>query len=212
MGSLASFNSLKSLYNQKVGKLQALEQQLANCNARLSTLSADEDTVSKASLFLQSLSDTARIQVIEKISGLVTEVLQAVKDPNLEFKMVLGNERGQPDLKFFVLDKLTGTEFSALDSMGGGICDIIAFTLRLALLTKWQPSLAKIIIADESFKHVSVKDQEPLAEFIKLLCDKLNLQMILITHSNVISTVASKTFEVTKGSNGISKVEERTSL
>jgi DNA repair exonuclease SbcCD ATPase subunit len=202
------FNSLKSSFDQKQGMLQAFCSRLNVCQGQINELERKEDLSTKTSLFLQSLSDITRINVLDKISGIVTEALQVVKDKNLEFRMNLSTERNAADLKMVVYDKQLQAEFDVIDSLGGGICDIISFALRVSLLVKWAPSLSRIIVADEVFKHVSVKDQEKVAEFIKLLCKKLNLQLILVSHSETITRNSSKVFEVTKiGST--SKVEEK---
>ena len=200
------FNNLKSTFDQKQGQLQAFRSRLETCNGQISELERKEDLSTKTSLFLQSLSDITRIQVLDKISGIVTEALQTVKDKNLEFRMNLTTERNAADLKMVVYDKQLQAEFDVIDSLGGGVADIISFILRTALLVKWTPSLSRVIIADEVFKHVSVKDQEKVAEFIKMLCEKLGLQLILVSHSETITRNSSKVFEVTK-SNGVSKVE-----
>jgi DNA repair exonuclease SbcCD ATPase subunit len=203
-----SLNNLKNLFNQKIGKLQALTHSLTTCENRVQELVLNEEIISKSSLFLQSLSDTARIQVIEKISGLVTEVLQAVKDKNLTFRMLLGTERSQADLKFFVYDSVTGKEFDVLESCGGTIADLVSFALRVSLLLKWKPSVSRVLILDECLKFVSVADQELAGEFVRKLSEQLGLQIIFISHSKVLAEKAHRTFEVTK-ENGISKVEER---
>jgi DNA repair exonuclease SbcCD ATPase subunit len=206
-----NLQNLKNLFNQKLGKLDAVTNSLNVCEKRINELTLNEDMVSKSSLFLQSLSDSARIQVIEKISGLVTEVLQAVKDKNLSFKMELGNERGQPDLKFFVVDGLTGKEMDVLESYGGGIADLVSFALRVSLLLKWQPKLERVLIVDEALKFVSVADQELAGEFVRKLSEQLGLQIIFISHSKTLAEKAHKTFEVVK-ENGISRIEETASL
>jgi DNA repair exonuclease SbcCD ATPase subunit len=203
---------LQNLYNQKLGKLEALTNSLQTCDARIKELEHLDEVTTKASLFLQSLSDSAREQVINKISGLVTELLQAVKDKNLEFRMILGVERNQADLKFKLIDKLTGTELDPLESAGGGIVDLIALGLRVALLVTWRPQQQKVLILDESLKHLGVQDQELGGEFIRTLSEKLGLQIIFVSHSKVLAEKAHKCFEVTKDANGISHVEEKANV
>jgi len=207
--SLANFNSLTNLYSQKLGKLEAVTNTLQSTEQRIKTLEENELTISQASIFLQSLSDTTRIQVIERISKLVTELLQTVKDPNLEFRMNLGVERSQADLKFFVVDKLSGKEFDALESMGGGVVDLIALGLRVSLLVLWKPKLARILILDETLKYVSVSDQELASEFIRKLSEQLGLQIIFISHSKTLAEKSHASFLIEK-INGISQVRENT--
>jgi DNA repair exonuclease SbcCD ATPase subunit len=208
---IQQFSTLKSNFDQKQGQLQAFRSRLETCNGQINELERKEDLSTKTSLFLQSLSDVTRIQVLDKISGIVTEALQTVKDKNLEFRMNLTTERNAADLKMVIFDKITGQEYDVLESMGGGIADLVSISLRLALLCKWQPFVSRILILDEAGKHISVKDQEQLADFISKLSKLLNVQFVWVTHSDVLSRSADKVFEVTK-QNGISTVKENTSI
>jgi ABC-type iron transport system FetAB ATPase subunit len=205
---IQKFNSLKDLFNRKLGNYEATKQRLNMVEEQVINLTTKEDNLKKASIFLQSLSDTSRVQTIDKISQIVTDALQTVKDKNLEFKMQLNVERNQPSLEMKILNKLNGQEYSILDSFGGGISDIISMTLRIALLVLWKPKLSKVLILDEVGKFISVKDQELLAEFIKQISNKLGIQFVWITHSEVLTKVASKVFEVTQ-ENGVSNVTEK---
>jgi DNA repair exonuclease SbcCD ATPase subunit len=206
------FDSIKNLYHKKIGQLESLRDRHTLTNNRVLELTVKEDQTAKASLFLQSLSESSRIQILEKISGIVTDALQTVKDKNLVFQMNLCVKANQPTLDMTILDKLSGQSYDVINSFGGGISDIISIALRIALLCRWQPSLSRIILFDEVGKFVSVKDQELLAEFVKRASEALNLQMIWISHSNVLEQAAHKTFEVTK-EQGVSHVtEKQTSL
>lgn len=199
---------LKGVYNQKIGQLQALQSRVALYKIQIEKLVDKESNFAKASLFLQSLSDQTRLQVLDKISGIVTDALQVVKDKNLEFKMTLVTKNNTPTLDMTILDKQSMQTYDILNSMGGGVADIVALTLRIALLCRWQPSLSRVLILDEVGKFVSVKDQELLAEFVRKLSESLNLQLIWISHSPILTSQAHKVFEITKEGNK-SKVEEK---
>lgn len=202
------FEVIKQQFNQKVGRLNALKERHLACNEKIAQLVITEDNTAKASLFLQSLSDSTRIQVLDRISGIVTECLQVVKDPNLEFKMVLQVKANAPVLEMYVRDCTTDQLYDAVQSMGGGLCDLISLSLRISLLVKWSPKLSKILILDEIGKHISVKDQELLAEFVRKISEVLGVQFIWISHSEVLEKSADHIFQVTK-ENGVSKVEEK---
>lgn len=204
------FDKLKSSYNQKLGQFQAIKDRIAICQTQIVDLTSKEDTTLKASIFLQSLSDQTRLQVLDKISGIVTDALQTVKDKNLVFQMQLVTKANQPTLEMGILDKRSGQVYDVLTSFGGGICDIVSLALRVALLVKWQPSLSRVIILDEACKHVAQKDQELLAVFVRKLSEALNCQFIWISHSDILQQSAHKIFEVTQY-DGLSKVEEKNS-
>jgi chromosome segregation ATPase len=206
----SQFDQLKNTFHRKAGQLQAIKERLTACEGKILELTAKEDNTLKASLFLQSLSDQTRLQVLDKISGIVTDALQTVKDKNLVFQMQLVTKANQPTLEMNILDKLTGQTYDVLTSFGGGICDIVSLALRVALLVKWQPSLSRVLVLDEACKHVAQKDQELLAVFVRKLSEALNCQFIWISHSNILQQAAHKTFEVTKH-DGQSTVEEKNS-
>ena len=207
---LNQFETIKQQFHQKVGRLNALKERYLACNEKIAQLVISEDNTAKASLFLQSLSESSRIQILEKISGIVTDALQTVKDKNLVFQMNLCVKANQPTLDMTILDKLSGQSYDVINSFGGGIADIVSLSLRIALICKWAPTVSRILILDETAKHVAIKDQELLAEFVKRASEALNLQMIWISHSNVLEQAAHKTFQVVK-ENGVSKVEEKMS-
>ncbi len=209
MNQLANkFDQIKTVYNNTLGQLELLRKGLTSSNAKIIELTDKEDITLKASLFLQSLSDQTRLQVLDKISGIVTEALQTVKDKNLVFTMQLVTKANQPTLDMGIIDKLSGQTYDIITSFGGGICDIVSLALRVALLVKWQPSLSRVLILDEACKHVAVKDQELLSTFVKKLSEALNLQFIWISHSDILQQAAHKIFEVTKN-DGLSTAEEK---
>ena len=202
------FKQIQQEYNQKLGRLNALKERHLACNAKIAQLVISEDQTAKASLFLQSLSDSTRIQVLDRISGIVSECLQVVKDPNLEFKMVLQVKANTPVLEMYVRDRTTDQLYDAVQSMGGGLCDLISLSLRISLLVKWSPKLSKILVLDEIGKHISVKDQELLAEFVKKISSVLGVQFIWISHSEVLEKSADRIFQVTKDQ-GVSHATEK---
>lgn len=202
------FETIKQQFHQKVGRLNALKERHLACNEKIAQLVISEDNTAKASLFLQSLSESSRIQILEKISGIVTDALQTVKDKNLIFQMNLCVKANQPTLDMTILDKLSGQSYDVVNSFGGGICDLVALALRLSLLVRWTPSLSRIILLDEACKHVAQKDQELLAEFVRRFSEALQCQFIWISHSSILEQAAHRIFEVTK-QDGISKVTEK---
>lgn len=202
---IQQFDQVKQQFNRKLGQLESIKNQVNSCNEKILQLTVKEDVTSKASLFLQSLSDTTRLQVLDKISGIVTDALQTVKDKNLIFQMSLITKNNQPTLDMTILDKLSGQSYDVLQSMGGGVADLVSITLRIALLCRWTPNLTRFVLMDEVGKFISVKDQEVFSEFIRRLSEALNLQLVWVSHSEVLTSQAHKIFKITK-ENGISRV------
>lgn len=204
------YRSLNNELHKSLGRLETLRSKIVQNKERIIANDKESDLLTKAAVFLQTLSDETRKEILDKISGIVTDALQKIKDDKLTFRMNLSTERNQVDVQFVVFDKSTNQEYDILESCGGSIADIITFPLKLSLLLKWEPSLSRIMILDENFKFVSVADQEPLGEFVRQISEKMNVQTILVTHSPVVASKAHRIIEVSKR-DGTSKIEERPS-
>jgi len=187
---------LKANINQQIGECNALRLKKEQVELRLMEIDSKIATQEKASLFLQTLSDETRQMIIDKISSIVTDALKKVLDKNLAFEMQLSTERNQADIKFLVKDLTMNKSYEILNSFGGGLADIVSFPLRVSLLLKWSPQLSRILIMDETFKAVDVTNQAFLGEFVRQLSEKLNLQILLITHSPELASKAHQQFKV----------------
>uniref|UniRef100_A0A6M3KLG4 Putative ATPase domain containing protein n=1 Tax=viral metagenome TaxID=1070528 RepID=A0A6M3KLG4_9ZZZZ len=104
-----------------------------------------------------------------------------------------------------LLFKKHGKEYLPLDGDGGGPADVADFALRIAFwsLSKNRP----VFVLDEPFKFVSYDLQGKVSDMLRMICDKLNIQIIMVSHQLGINKQADKTFKVVKES-GISRVIE----
>lgn len=205
-----NYQNLNNDLHVKIGERDGLKQKLVTSQNRIISIDQATDKLIRTSQFLQTLSDVTRQQIIERISAIVTDALQKIKDPNLTFKMLLSVERNQVDVSFVVVEKDTGNELDIIHSSGGTIADLITFPLRVSLLLKWSPQLSRLLLMDEQFKFVAAQDRESLAEFIRQISEKLNLQILLVTHMSELTARAHKVFGVIKKGNK-SVIEERPS-
>ncbi|NLM07259.1 MAG: ATPase, partial [Tissierellia bacterium] len=81
-------------------------------------------------------------------------------------------------------------------SRGGGVVDIVGLALRIAFIQTSQPVSEGLLILDEPAKHVSVEYINRVSDFIKKTSDTFNRQIIMITHSQNLSTIGDKSFKV----------------
>jgi ABC-type lipoprotein export system ATPase subunit len=72
-----------------------------------------------------------------------------------------------------------------------------------------RPHSRNVIILDEPFKCLSDGYQEKASQMLKELSDKLKLQFLVVTHSEILASHADKTFNVLINHKGISKVTEQ---
>lgn len=147
-------------------------------------------------LIKQASLDTQK-QLEFHISSIVTMALEAVFPDNMyTFKVVFEEKRNKTEASI-VLEQ-NGKDMKILESVGGGVVDIISFALRISVWSLQTKSSRATIILDETFKHLSSHYAEKAGEMLKMLSDKLNIQFIVVSHKEQLVNAADKVFTIEK--------------
>lgn len=159
--------------------------------------------------FIKEIAIQTQGQLEFQLGDMVSAGLNTVFDETYEFiaKFELRRDKTECDLFF----KKQGNLVDPLLFSGLGAADVAAFDLRCA---SW--SMAKkyrnTLLLDEPFKHLKgAKENKRVLQLMKMLSDKLNLQIICINDERAaredIIEYSDKLFEV-KQKNGFSKIIE----
>lgn len=137
------------------------------------------------------------------ISDTVSAALESVFPEPYQFgvEFVQRRNKTECDLSFV----RGGEAMNPLEASGGGAVDVASFALRIASWTMQSPRSRSVLFLDEPFRYLS-EGLLPLAgQMVKRISDQLNLQIVMVTHSEALMEHADKTFTVTQRK-GISKV------
>lgn len=116
------------------------------------------------------------------IENLVTRCLEAVFPENrYRFNLVFERKRDQTEARIVLVDG-EGNEYDPLRANGGGVLDVIAFSLRLATLMMRVPQPSKVLVLDEPFRCVSADHRGRIADLLVSLASELGFQIIMVTH------------------------------
>lgn len=178
-----------------------LKKSELDCN--LKTIAKDYKTAESARKIVNEVMLSTQNQVKEFIENITTTALQVVFGNKYSFVIDYEIKRNNSEASIYIVHD--GLKLS-MDEVGGGVLDIVAIGLRLAL---WSISkhIQPILILDEPGKHVSQDKQGVFAEMLKKISEMFNLQIIVISHTDAIINIADRSFEVVQ-TNGVSKVEE----
>lgn len=91
-------------------------------------------------------------------------------------------------------------EAEGIDSFGGALTTIQSLLLRVSLIMRSQ--LRPLMILDESFPAVDSSRVHLLVEFLKVLCKKLNMDILCITHDPAIAEGANIGYKIRPSSQG----------
>lgn len=202
---MSNISSLRSRLDQLKGKKAHIEQSLQEAKEKLKTqmrgIKRHElalDTIRMAALATQQ-------QLQYHISDVVSSALDTVFDDPYEMVVEFVQRRNKTECDLFF--KKGDLILDPLSASGCGAVDIASFALRVASWTMRKPRSRNVIILDEPFKHLSVDLLPQAGELLKKICDEMNVQIIMVTHSDELVDSADKVFRI-KQIDRTSKVKE----
>jgi len=183
-------------YKEKLQRAQGtrsyIQKQIVETEHGLITSESYLRALEQAQLFLQKIAQDTQNQLRFHIKDIVQLCLDTIWPGEVQFDVLFEIKRGKTEAKLvFTVD---GEEVDPLDADGGGLVQIAAFALRIAVWTLGKTR--NTIVLDEPMNCLSSDSQPLAAEIIKELSDKLGIQFIIITHQNELTGIADKIFKM----------------
>lgn len=211
---MLSVKEITNRYNAVLGKYELLSQQASTLESDLQRLQDTAVKIVEANTVVQEVASDLQIRVKVHVDALVTKALSVIyPESNLKFSLKFVAERGQTSVYPMLF-----SDDQELDPMSssGGMAEIIAFALRIALLIIGKRE--RIVILDEPFTGVSAQRIPDVQKFMTELSRDLGVQFMVTTHiSEFLDSVMSgdnseqaipiTVFEVKRGADGVSKVD-----
>ncbi|MNQ32103.1 chromosome segregation protein [compost metagenome] len=192
-------DKMKAKLNERRGAWSQLNTEIANLNARTLKHRTELQHSQEMQVLLQRTSDAARQYGKGRLEEIVTSALQFVFGPDVSFEIELYETAGRPQAEFYLVTEVNGEHIKTrpMESNGGGVVDIIALALRIAVLQIHnKPGIMGPIILDEPGKHVSEEYAEKMATFLKEMSAYFDRQIIMVTHQPYLAQVADNNQEI----------------
>jgi len=165
----------------------------------------DRDEIEQAQVIIQEVALETQQNLQYRISSLISLALSSVfgaDAPKFDIQFVYKNNRTAAEL--FLLDDM-GNQYDPLNDRGGGVADVCAFALQICFWSLQNPRSRNTLILDEPLKWLKGGDLPVRgAEMIKQLSEKLDVQIVMVSHSDELIESADRVFTVTKDENGVS--------
>lgn len=202
------FEKIEKLFNQSKGSYSQLQKSLKETVDVKKESGKKLKLIEQAQVFLQKVAQSTQDKLKFQIEDIVNLALESVFPNEYEFKIEFNVCRGKTDAELIFLDKRTGQTIDPMEASGGGVVDLTCFSLRIACWAL-ESGTDNLIVLDEPFKFISRDLQERAGEILKILSEKMKLQIIMVTHIPEFIEVADKVFEVKKDEKGISHIIEK---
>lgn len=196
--------NISSKCERLLGRKEELEKFKLSEEKQLQEIGNDIEIYESANALIGEISKHTQEKLKFHISNLVTSSLETVFGDGNQFELDIVSRRNGLEADFLVRD-VNGNLTDPISSRGGGIVDMVSFSLRVAL---WglKSDIAPILVFDEPFKNLSEDLQYKAGQFIETLSNELGIQFIVVSHERPLIESCSNIYKC-KNMNGISKME-----
>lgn len=197
----ARFQQEKREVTSLLDKRGVLAEWLESHEKEIASLQAEVETLERSTILLNSIGEDRQLQSQDVIEELVTRGLQQIFDDSLSFHIIQKTKANAASVEFVVRTSLADgvvVDTPVMDARGGGLAATIGFLLRVViLLLKNGQDKDNILILDETFAMVSAEYLPSLAEFLRELVDRTNLQIVMVTHQPDLAENADVVYRFT---------------
>ncbi len=167
-------------------------KELAAAQTRAKTLGERQIAIDEALAFFQKVAADTQDSFKFHLEDIVNTALEAIFPGDYKFAIIFEPKRNKTEARLAVFKN--GRERDPFISNGGGLCDIISFGLRMALLMISHNR--RVLVLDEPFKNLDALRQPLAYAIVKQLSLRLKVQIIMVTHQQDAIDVADRVFTV----------------
>ena len=188
-------------FTQNVGVLKGeyntLLTQQNESDILIDKLKEDEETCAKAVELLSLVQEVTRDRIKQGFETIVTHALNYIYDSDkYSFHLEFSRRGNLQELNLAVQTPDKPESLDLLKTDAGGTKNIVSLALRIVLMEVSTPKINGFIISDESFANLSEKFRPRASQFLKEMNQKMNRQIIAISHLPEMMESADKLIEV----------------
>ena len=182
-------NDLVSRFYRLKTLKETCENRIDNLENEIAFLELDKDKKTEAGIILDTLAQDEVERGVSAYISLLEEGLKAIfPEQEVGLTANISRVRGKVAVNLKTTFKgQDGLEIvgDGMDAFGGAVTTIQSLLLRISLILK--RNLRPLLILDETFPAVDESRVEILVGFLKVLCKRLDMDILCITHDPTIA-------------------------
>ena len=189
-----NLSQLNNRLEQLKGRQKEKQSALSGYKTRAGFAKKEKIRWERARELLKELGLKTQQQLQFHVSNLTTMAMEAVfSDPyQVQIEFVPRRNKTECDISFV----RNGNSRDPMESVGLGASDIGGFALRVAAWCIQKQKTRPVLLLDEPFKHLSFNFHNDASALLKEVSDRLNLQIIMVSHSEEMASFSDKVFTV----------------
>jgi len=188
-------------FTQRVGCLQGeyktLYNQQEESKIAITKYKEDEVVYVQAVELLSLVQHVTRDKIKNAFEDIVTHALNYIYESDkYSFHLIFGRRGNLQELDLAVQTPDKTEPLDPMTTDAGGTLNIISLALRIVLMEVALPKINGFILSDESFANLSEEHVEQASQFLKEINQKMNRQIIAISHQPKMLDSADNLIEV----------------
>jgi hypothetical protein len=186
----------KDTLSKKQAENDLMHRQIAQAEERIMETVESLEVGKEALTFLEELANSRRGHMKGKIESVITEAVQLIYGPTYSVELSYSVKNNRSCLEIEMVRPVKAGEVRRdMTGFGGGMADTISVPLRLMVLMGSKQT-DKVCLLDECWKHIDTARVELVGKFLRLLADKLGVQLLFLSHHDIMTDFADRTYRV----------------
>jgi hypothetical protein len=171
----------------------------------MSDLREESSLLDHVEVLFRSLIDAEISEAIEPVEDLQSEALRSVfQDQDLSVRGEISTERGKVSVSLVTAQKESDgsiiTEGGSNDTFGGSVTTVESMLNRILVVMR--RGLRPLFVMDEAFPAFDPDYAANWGEFLKAVCDKMGVDILMVTHNHDIFESAHKGYRIRRHPGG----------
>lgn len=198
---MSKVKELQTALQQKVWAFEQAKEAELSLKKELEGLVYLQSVLERVNIFFRLVFDKKKDELRQRFEKLANYGLEKIFGAGIRLKIeqkVKAN-RVYNDIK---IERLFDNDWVSLDIIkedAGGVVDVVSLLMRILVMLLMVPRPRKLLILDEPCKMVSADLRPKISQLLKDLCDKLDIQIIMVTHSPELTENADIVYKLSNG-------------
>lgn len=201
---IPSLLGIQAKMSEAVGLREGVRREVLRTKKTILDLEREEKVLRMVTTLFRTLIDRAISEGLQSVEEIQTEGLQRVfHDLDLSVRAELDVQRGKVSVTLVTVQKREDgsvIEGDSYGSFGGSVTTVESILMRIIVLLR--RGLRPVLFLDETFPALDENYVINVASFLRTLAEKLDLDILLVTHNPLLIEAAHRAYRVRRGPEG----------
>lgn len=204
MRALPAIDHLRSQADRLTGARDAAVKRVADTRKAIKDMEDEGELLSLVQVVLRTLIDQEVTTGVKAVEKLLTEGLRTVfHDQKLSVESEVNISRGKVSVDLITVhERPDGTVIRGVtnDAFGGAVATVQSVLLRIIVMKR--RGLRPLLLLDETLPAFDGNYVQNMGEFLQLICERLDIDILLVTHNPALVDASNKAYRITRTKSG----------